>query len=84
MYFHVPTFSEFDVPLVVIFRFIRYGMWGRSRLSDPLKLRESITKSVLHWLHIFQTFLHNHERKLIVTTQTEILLHNPATRSKFN
>lgn len=39
-YFHVPTFSEFDMPLVVIFRFIPYSMWGRSYVSDPLKLRK--------------------------------------------
>lgn len=40
MCFHVPTFSEFDVPLVVMFRFIHYSMWDRSYVSDALKLRK--------------------------------------------
>lgn len=39
---------------------------------------------ILHWLHIFQTFFHNHEREFIFTIQTQFLLHSPATISKCN
>lgn len=84
MYFHVPTFSEFDMPLVVIFRFTRYSMGAGPYISGPFTLRTvSPNLKILHWLHIFQAYLHNHERELIFTIQTQILLHNPAT-SRFN
>lgn len=75
----VPTFSEFEVSLVVIFRFTQYSVWGRSHAPDPLK-----QAGILHWLHIFQTFFHNHGREFIFTIQTQILLHSPATRIKYN
>lgn len=34
MHFPVPTFSEFEVSLVVIFRFTQFSMWGRSQIPS--------------------------------------------------
>lgn len=40
MHFPIPTFSELDMSLVVIFRFTQYSVWGRSHAPDPLKHRQ--------------------------------------------
>lgn len=40
MHFPIPPFSDFDMSLVVIFRFTQYSLWGRSHAPDPLKHRQ--------------------------------------------
>lgn len=55
MYFPVPPFPEFDVPLVVIFRFIHYSMWGRSYVSIPSNSGRDHHND-LYQLHIFKLF----------------------------
>lgn len=52
MFFRVPVFSEFEVPLVVIFRFTHYSTLQTASSSPRYH------PIILHLLHIFQPFLH--------------------------